>query len=71
MTKKTDYTLPEVNTNNNLLNERINVYKFSPIYYNKYDYNPDLEEYYIASVDGELSLLDQLPKGVYRITKLK
>ena len=67
--------MKNVNTNrtdsDNYLANKVSVYKFSPIndsMYRKYDIS---EDYYVASVDGELSLLDSLPLGVYKMTKLK
>ena len=67
--------MKNVNTNrtdsDNYLANKVSVYKFSPIndsMYRNYDVS---EDYYVASVDGELSLLDSLPLGVYKMTKLK
>ncbi|MBQ9815376.1 MAG: hypothetical protein IJM53_06750 [Lachnospiraceae bacterium] len=56
----------------NSLNNKVSVYRFSPVddfYYEKY--GPSDNDYYVAAVDGELSMLKYLPQGVYRLIRLK
>ena len=56
----------------NSLNNKVSVYRFSPVndlFYDKYAATEN--DYYVAAVDGELSMLDCLPRGVYRLIRLK
>ena len=49
--------------------DKISVYRFSPV--DNYLCQTGGEEYYLAVREGYPPMTDKIPKGIYRVSKLK